>query len=215
MEQLIEKSIPVPNLFDVFRNFKTEIMRGLHVCKVGKIQSFDSTKRTAEIQILFKLVLPDGSIKQFPKLVDCPVFTLQGDGGSLTFPIAKDDQCLVLFSDRNLDAWFLNGDEAAPLDARCHDLSDGIALVGLNALTSTLATYEADAVALKYDGAAIRLKAGKIAIENATKNLLTLVDGMIDVLKGLQVQGPGVYPLTAASIASLEDLKAEFGALLY
>jgi len=217
MTSSIEKSIQDPGLYDLLRSHKTEIMRGLHVHKIGEIQSFDSTKKTAEIQILFKRVLPDDSIESFPVLVDCPVVTIQGGGGSLAFPIVKGDQCLVMFSDRNIDAWFTNGAEAAPYDARCHDLSDGIAIVGLNALTSTLTAYEDDAVVLKYKEAALRLKDGKIAVENATKNLLTLINGLIDTLKGIQALDPvsGALPLTPASIADLEALKADFSALLY
>lgn len=164
------KPIIDPALRDAFTSLKTEIFRGMNCVKIGEIQIFDAAKKTAQIQILFKRVIPDvnspngQSIKDFPVLVDCPVFTLQGGGGALQFPIAPGDQCLVLFSDRNIDAWYQNGTAAAPFDARCHDVSDGIALVGLNSLASDLPAYPSDSVKFFYAGAAIELSEDMISM---------------------------------------------------
>jgi hypothetical protein len=137
----INKTLQNPDLLDVLNAHADDIKRNLNCVKIGKINSFDQTKKTAKIQITFKRVLPD-KIVSYPLLVDCPVFTLQGGGGALQMPIAAGDPCIVLFSDRNIDNWFLNGAEAAPANMRCHDLSDGIALVGINPLNSDLPNYD-------------------------------------------------------------------------
>lgn len=220
-----------PQLLDMLRNLKMEIFRTLNCVKIGSIQAFDSEKQTAQVAILFKRVLADGTLANYPALLDCPVFTLQGGGGSFAFPVNIGDECIVLFSDRNLDNWFQNGTAAAPASARCHDLSDGIAVVGLNSLARSISAYEAgvskwqfggaeirmDGTMLKLsrDGATVIIKNGLITLANPTTNLLTLMNGMIDVLAALTVQqGSSMLPLTAASITALEALKVQFATLL-
>lgn len=208
-------SIPDPQLTDSFGQLKLDIFRTLNAVKVGKIQSFDSTHRTVVVQILFKRILNDGTVADYPILVDCPVFTLQGGGGAIQFPIAAGDNCLLLFSDRNLDSWFQNGAASAPFDARCHDLSDGIALVGLNALGSTLPAFVSSTAKMSYSGASILLSGGKITLENGTTTLLTLMDAFIDVIAALTVQdGVSTLPLTTAAIATLNAFKTQFAVLL-
>src|SRR5690348_9301992 len=125
-------SVQEPGLPDAFEKLKADIFKGINCVKIGIIQKFNVSQKTAEVQLVFKRVLPDKTIKELPILVDCPVYTPQGGGGALRFPIAKGDQCIVLFSDRNLDNWFSSGGVGAPYDDRCHDLSDGICLVGVN-----------------------------------------------------------------------------------
>lgn len=231
---LAKDSILEPDLEVVLQTLKLDIFRTLNVLRVGKITSFDATRKTAEIQIVFRRVLPNGTIVQHPLLVDCPVVVLQGGGASLQLPIAVGDSCIVLFSDRNLDYWFKTGADGPPLDARCHDLSDGIALVGINPLTSAMVAISStearlisgDAkVAVLLDGseasliqgaAEVTAVSGKVRVKNGATDLLTLIEGLIDVLEALTSQDPvsGAIPLTAASIAALEAQKAVFQGLL-
>jgi hypothetical protein len=126
--------ITKPNLKDLLDEFKMNIFRSMNCVKIGEIQSFDLTKKTATIQILFKRILADNSIQSHPQLINCPVFTLQGGGGAIQMPVQKGDICLILFADRNIDIWYSTGSESAPADNRAHSLCDGIALVGLNAI---------------------------------------------------------------------------------
>lgn len=212
-EEFLHQVIP-PNLSDAMARLKSDILKSVNCVKVGRIQSFDGAKKTASVQILFKRVAPGGMAVSYPVLIDCPVFTLQGGGGSIKFPIAQGDHCLVLFADRNIDAWYENGTEEVPFDARLHDLSDGICLVGLNALTSSLSAYPSGEALYELDGAELGLKDGLIKVKSATTDLLTLIEGLIDVLKGISTV-PGGGPLNAASIAALEAQKLFFQGLLY
>ena len=103
---LSSKNIMDPKMTDVLAAFKLDVFRSINVVKPGQVRTFDRTKKTATVQILFKRVLPNGSTADYPVLVDVPVVTLQGGGGSIQFPIAPGDQGLLFFSDRNVDAWF-------------------------------------------------------------------------------------------------------------
>lgn len=130
-----------PTLRDLLDKFSTEIFTNLNCMLVGKINSFDKTKKTAEIQIMIKHLTSSG-VSAYPVLVDCPVFTLQGGGAQLKMPIAAGDSCLVFFCDHNIDAWFASGASVLANDSRAHDLSDGFAFVGVDSLASVATAYD-------------------------------------------------------------------------
>lgn len=242
--KLLQKTVIEPDLAEVLAILKQDIFASMNCVKVGQIQSFDVAKHTAQVQILFKRMLPDGTTASCPLLIDVPVVTLQGGGGALQFPIAAGDQCLLFFSDRRIDEWLQNGTEATPGSPRLHDMSDAIALVGVNAINSTLDDAPTNKVVLSYQGSkfeltstgwnfvgdggaeidissTIDLKAAAgaeitldalVTLKNNTTSLLVVMDGLIDVIKTLQVNGP--IPLTAASIAALEAYKVVMATLL-
>ena len=126
-----------PPLIDLLREHARDILRSMNCAAVGRIESYDATKKTAEVHVLFKRMLPDGTTASYTPLLDVPVVTMQGGGAYLQFPVSAGDQCLVVFADRNIDAWFKTGAEAIPYDARSHSLSDAVAVVGLDALNGT------------------------------------------------------------------------------
>lgn len=100
----------------------------------GIIQSFSASAVTATVQMAIKGIVQDQTGKsQFvnlPLLVDVPVFFPRGGNCTLTFPIAKGDECLVVFASRCVDGWFQSGGIQAPMQPRMHSMSDGFALVG-------------------------------------------------------------------------------------
>ncbi len=100
----------------------------------GIIQSFNADPITATVQLAIKGIVhaPDGTARfvNMPLLVDVPVYFPRGGGCTLTFPVTKGDECLVVFAARCIDGWWQSGGVQAPIDPRIHDLSDGFAFVG-------------------------------------------------------------------------------------
>ncbi|MFL9943743.1 Gp138 family membrane-puncturing spike protein [Paraburkholderia graminis] len=107
---------------------------GLWTSMPGIVQSFSASAITATVQIAIKGVVhtPDGKAQfvNMPLLVDVPVHFPRGGGCTLTFPVAKGDECLVVFAARCIDTWWQSGGVQAPAEQRIHDLSDGFAFVG-------------------------------------------------------------------------------------
>ncbi len=144
-------------LKDLLALFKKQIMLELNCHAIGQIQSFDSTKQTATATIVYKkaFFLPNatGNYEQklvdYPILLDCPVVCLGGGNGALTFPIEADDECVVLFNDRDIDNWFAGASGGATATPRLHSFSDGIILVGIRSLANALVNYNADATELR------------------------------------------------------------------
>lgn len=202
-----------PALRDLLTSLKAEVMKTMKCMMPGEIKSFDKTKKTATIQLLLKRSLPNDTVQSYPLLIDCPVFTPQGGGASLRFPIAAGDNCMVVFADRNVDVWFKTGAEGVPFNGRVHDISDGFALVGINALTSTLPDYKDDEAELEYGGAKVGLKGSRIKLGNEATDLLTAISGLIDVIAAVQTTTS--IPLSAASISALQAQKLVFQGFLY
>ncbi len=109
--------------------------RNLWCCLPGLIEKVDFQKMTCEVQPSIRMVQFDtkGGRKfvDLPLLVDVPLVYPQGGFGLLTFPVKKGDECLVVFSDRCIDAWWQNGGVQGQIEFRQHDLSDGFAIVGV------------------------------------------------------------------------------------
>lgn len=194
-----------PDLADIILKVKNDVAYSLFCVQIGTIQVYDPVKNTATITINFKRQIPDGSVIEYPLLVDCPVFILSGGDSSFTMPIKTGDQCIILFNDRNIDNWYYSGAVDVPDTPRAHNIADGMALVGIRNLKTAKLTPQGSA--------GIDAGTKKIYMKNLTANFKTLIDALIDSLVALQVQGPGVYPLTAASIATLNALKVQFALL--
>ena len=99
----------------------------------GEIVAFDPESQTATVQpTVRRRIRTETGVQEmdYPLLTDVPVLMLGGGTHCLTMPISPGDECLVLFSDVCIDAWFQSGGIQNQIIARSHDLSDGFALVG-------------------------------------------------------------------------------------
>lgn len=189
-----------PTTYDLLGKHRSRLLDNLNKVKVGIVESFDATKRTAKIELAFKRPQNDGSILPYPVLVDCPVFFLQGGGKGFSAPIASGDECIVLFSDQALDTWFEEGGSEPPASTRVHDLSDGIALVGLNSLANpsqyALATGE---VGFSDGDAKVAANNGLVTVKNQTQSLLTILNLLTTYLTALNA---ALAAMTTSSISS-------------
>lgn len=158
---------------------------GLRVAMPGIIQSFDPAEQTVTVQLAIReqRVDADGNKTwlDIPQLVDVPVVFPRAGGYVLTMPIASGDECLVIFGDACIDAWWQSGGVQNQIDCRRHDLSDGFAIPGPwsqpqgipNYSTSTAQFRTVDGSAyVELAGSNINIVAsGAITIKGATVNI--------------------------------------------
>lgn len=202
------KSTINPTLKDVFDTVSMNIFDRLNCHTIGIIDSFDESNQTAEIQVVFKKTF-ENKEHEPPLLVDCPVIVLGGSAGGLRLPITKGDHCLVLFNDVNIDNWYEGAVNMIPESNRKHDLSDGIALVGIRNLQNAISGYDNEASLLHYGTTQIRLK-DKIKLGNSTSDIKILFDNLIDAVKAIVTIGsPASHTLLPASQAALEAIKTQ------
>lgn len=195
-----------PDLDDVLLELKNEIFANLNCVQIGKLQKVNSNQ-TVEIQIQVKRRLANNTISDYPLLVDCPYFVLSGGNTYLDMPIKKDDKCIILFNDRNIDNWWSTENVKEPADRRKHNLSDGMALIGIGS--------DVNFFDLSGDAIGLRAKDKKIRLDNDVETLKTLIDDLINAIVAIVTVGSATTQvLNPASQAALNAIKARMALLL-
>lgn len=211
-----------PDLTMVLDTLRDNIFKSFNCSRIGIIQSFNPANQTATAQIVDKIYQEkfDGSaiqISDFPLLADCPIFMPYSNAGGLTLSVNQGDECIILFNDRDIDNWFESGNVTVPNTARAHNITDGLILVGIKSLLNSIPNYNNNATTLSYGTTQLQLT-DKVHIQNATQNLRTLIDTLMDTLLNMKVLNPltGNYTLTldSATINSFNVLKTNFDNLL-
>jgi len=133
----------------------------------GIIVSFDPDKQTAVVQPAIKRIFTEKGAVNLPVCVDVPVAFPGGGDFFLTFPVKAGDECILGFSERAIDNWYASGGSQAPAEYRLHDLSDGIAQVGLNSQPKKLTSLQMTGAELRTRSRStyIRLEDGTIYIK--------------------------------------------------
>jgi hypothetical protein len=139
-----------------------------------------------------------------PLLTDCVIVWQGGGGVTATFPIAPEDECLVVLSSRCIDAWWSQGflkpiagkanSAMDPPDARMHNLSDGFALVGLRSSPRSFGPNVRDACLITDDQQTfIRLSAiDKAVVIQANGGITLQTTGSITLSAGGEISANGV-----------------------
>jgi hypothetical protein len=201
----IGQNLPIyePELEDMLNVSERKLMMDLNCVKIGTIQSYNASNRTASIQIVFQSQLKNGTFVNVPLLVDCPVATLQGGGFSVQLPIQKGDTCIVLFADRNIDAWFSGGQVQPPPDGSLHAIGDAIAIVGVNwSNDSSIAAMSTSEARLtdKSGNTKFGITNGKLTVQNSTQNLLTILQLLITGILGMKTSNGGTLVDTTGDV---------------
>jgi hypothetical protein len=140
----------------------------LRVAAPGIIHDVDFKRQTCTVQLAIREKLRDneGNINdvEIPLLPDVPFFVYSGGGYCLTLPIAPGDDCLVVFGDNCMDAWWQSGGIQNQVERRRHDLSDGFAIVGFRSQPDVVSGYSSST-------AQMRNKAGDAYIEISGSNI--------------------------------------------
>lgn len=198
-----------PELKDVLDLMKKELLLSLNCHAIATVQSVNFTDQvltaTMNYAQTFFQKSPDGIYNPvnvpYPVLVDCPFIILGGGGGALTFPIAKGDECLILFNDRDIDNWFAGATSGPVASNRLHSFSDGIALVGLNTFSGS---YDPDRTVLQLGTTKVAL-GDKINIQNNAASLYSILNTFFTSLASavtvVQVAAAGA--VAAADIGNL------------
>jgi len=165
------------------------------------VQSVDLSAMTIEAQptIQGTVFNEDGSTQSvnLPLLVDVPIVFPSAGGFTITLPIKVDDEVLVVFASRCIDAWWQSGGVQRPMEARMHDLSDGFAIPGPKSQPKKIS-------GISSTGAQIRNDAGTTYIEIAADGKIKLVSpSEIDVTGNFKVTGALTVTGTIAATSTV------------
>lgn len=170
-------------------------LKNLHTCLPGIIVAFDPEKQTAQVQPAIQRIFTEKGAVNLPVCVDVPVQFPGGGDFFMTFPVKPGDECILWFSERAIDNWHVSGGTTPPAEYRLHDLSDGLAMVGLNNQLKKIPEFNPDDVELRDRDRTVRVTMkhdGTIENVNPVGNTVLGADGsyVINAPGGFTVNAP-------------------------
>lgn len=194
-----DKSSQLATLSSNIKQGIKEHLKDLHTSMPGIIESFDPETQLATVQPAIKRIFKttDGETEfltptELPVLINVPVIFPRGGGFSLTFPVAKGDECLLNFCERSIDNWHEFGTVREPGARRFHALSDAVAIVGLSSVPNKIPNYDNTNVQLKKDD-------GSVSITILDDGTMELLASNVKVIGDLEVTGASVLSATVTS----------------
>lgn len=160
-----------PDLTQVLKGSQQTLAQELNCVRIGIVQEFYPENLTAKVLISGKRVLglnPDGSqiLREYApihaKVCYCNPFE--------TFPLTPGMECVLLFNDRELESWFINGGNNPQSYPRMHDLTDCIAIAGIRSLPQMIQILT-DCLHLFYGSSDLQLKTSQADLNSPTINL--------------------------------------------
>lgn len=177
--------ISKPDLGSVIKYSNLKTASDLNCLRIATVVEFHPEDLTVTVNLLNKKTLgqnKDGTpnVRDYAliraKVCYCNPF--------ITFPINVGDDCVLLFSDREIESWFINGD-AQPINyTRMHDMTDAFAIFGIRSLPKMIEIV-ADCLHLTHptkvlaDNFHASNGASGNLIDSQGKKLATVVDGII------------------------------------
>lgn len=161
-----------PDIIQTLYSVIEKTGKELNCMRVGIVQDFYSDDLTADVLITNKKTInlnSDGTqnVRNYAliraKICYCTPF--------ITYPINKGDECILLFSDREIESWFINGDVNAEGYPRLHDMTDAVAIVGIRSLPNMIQILT-DALHLFYGQSDIQIEENQININSTALNIV-------------------------------------------
>lgn len=146
-----------PDLGQIIKTSGFSVASELNCMRIGIVQEFYPENLTVQVQIAGKKTIglnSDGTQRVrdyapiYAKVCYCNPF--------ITYPIKKGDECVLLFSDREIESWFINGDINPEGYTRMHDLTDAVALFGIRSIPNMIQVLS-NALHLFYGNSSIEL----------------------------------------------------------
>lgn len=124
-------------------------LKDVHTALPGIVQSFDPERQTAQVQPAIKRIYTTAGPVDLPMCLDVPVHFPRGGDFCITWPVAEGDECLLIFSERCIDRWFVQGNTQEPDEYRMHDLSDAFAIVGFNSVPRVIEDFQTEGIDIR------------------------------------------------------------------
>lgn len=165
----------------------------LRVAIPGIVESFDASKQTVSVQpaITENIQAGDEATKatKLPILTDIPICFPRANGYCITLPIAKGDECLLVFADMCIDGWWQSGGVQDQMETRRHDLSDAFAIIGVTSQPRKVIGYSSENMQIRTDDSSIVMELDKVrgSVNIQCSGNISLTAGGNIAIKGARV----------------------------
>lgn len=183
---------------DVFRDSVYSVLNGIHTALPGIVKSYDATTNKATIQPALNKAYKSGPMPM-PVLENVPILFPGGANFNITFPVNVGDYVLLIFMERSIDLWLSVGGQVTPDDPRKFDLSDAVAIPGLQPFTGDFSqrnntdfviNYAGSSITIRQNGAIEIKTASTVAIGNETVELLQKISDTLAGIAAITVTVP-------------------------
>lgn len=163
------------------------VVNDVHTALPGVIVSYNPDKGTVTVQPKGKYITADGYGLSYPQITDVPVAFpyCQNSNVGMVFPIKKNDNCMIIVSEVELDEWRSGAESEAPLR---FDLTSAMAIpdLMLGGCAAMKKAVAQDAVVIVAKSAEIVVSDGRVAITaDVTINGNISVNGDFSVSGGV------------------------------
>lgn len=184
------------------------------------INAFDPATQTvsATPAIRAKYVSPEGEVSylSYPMITNIPLAIARGSGVSITYPITVGNPCTLIFSQRSIDNFILEGGEADPVEGpnpltsaiRCMDLTDAMCFPGVITTKDTISSYSTDAIEIRSDDGtvAVSVKQDSLTLKQDSATI-SLSGGNIDMTAGtINITGTTAVNITSPG-STIDEIK--------
>lgn len=207
---------------DIFRNSVLSVLSGVNTSLPGIIVDYDPSTNKATIQPALNKNYVSG-VKPMPILENVPVMFPGGSNFNITFPLKKGDYVLLIFVQRSMDLWLSVGGQVTPNDPRKFDISDAIAIPGLQPFTGDFSNTSGINFEISFGGSKISISPtgeiqiktdSTVAIGTTTTELLNIVSQLMTLLQGATVMGTAFGgPLNPAFTAQVALIQTQLDAI--
>lgn len=163
---LMERRERIDDKFVAVKAAIEGILPSVWTAMPGILDSVNLAANTCEVQPSIQVKVYDktgaGTFKTLPLCVDVPVMFLGGGGYSVTFPMEKGDEGLIVFACRCIDAWWQQGGVQPQAEMRMHDLSDGFFIPGFRSQPKKLANVSATKPQFRSDDGVVYIELDKL-----------------------------------------------------
>ena len=158
---------------DLIQEFIRANRADMSIAMPAKIMAFDAETQTAKVEFQIRKKLHDGKVLKPVQLGDVPVQIFRAGGFAITVPIKAGDGCLLLFAQRDITNWQKEGGPAEPASNRMNDISDAIAIVGLNSERDAVPDYNTENLEIRNEA-----KTATIEVTPEGKIIMTATEGI-------------------------------------
>ena len=208
-----------PTLTECVREMIKSYILDVHTALPARVEKYDYETQKADVKPLLKKKYRNSDVAtEIPVIPSVPVQWPSAAGGAayIHLPLVKGDLGIVLMCERSIDTW-LSGDGqiTATNNPRHHDLSDAVFIPGVRPFKASLSDASETNLVIQNDSIRIEMDpSGKISVTGATKELLTVLSGVLDHLISAKiVTSIGPMPFMAGTIASFNQDKTDLGTL--
>jgi hypothetical protein len=208
-----------PTLQGVIKELIQSQILDVHTALPAKVDKYDSSTQKADVKpLLRKKYRASDAATEIPVIPSVPVQWPSAAGGDayIHLPLKAGDLGIVVICERSIDTWLAgDGQITSPNDPRHHDLTDAVFIPGVRPFKAALSGVSADNLVIRNDTLRIELDpSGKISIEGASQELLTIIDNILaHLISAKVVTLLGASPFIADTVANFTQDKADLATL--